>query len=403
LFQYYRFGQNDLSYKFDLPNGNYLVSLFFEEPWYGVGGGLNASGWRIFDVAINGETRIKGLDIFKEAGTHRAMVKKVHATVKDGKIEISFPQIIAGQAIISAITIAAADNAISKTKFSPKPYASLIGKAELVKPAKVEKLEIQYWLQTGQTFMEGRPGAFLEIPSLLYGAEWIKFKSSNENESESKFSLILKGESDVWIGIPSPDSNRLRVAELKGFSDAGLRISVAGQQSSWWLFKKRMFEGENLVLPVKMNGLPLFAAATPVTTIDPGYDLKPTVSFRYDKTMGLTAGVIRDSVNGRQCFCITKEAGDTIVWPFTVGVADMYALRFRYVNRSQENYELEMLIRAADGTVMKRETLKFEPYLPNKWGLLETNSGTTINAGNYTITLVGKNAKGLCLSTLEVQ
>lgn len=403
LFQYYRFGQNNLSYKFDLPNGNYLVSLFFEEPWYGVGGGLNASGWRIFDVAINGETRIKGLDIFKESGTHRVLLKKVPVRVKDGKIEISFPQILAGQAIISAIAVASAEKPHENGKASNLIFSSLIGKAALVGSSQEEKLDVQYWLQTGQTFMEGRPGAFLEIPSLLYGAEWVKFKPSDVKESETKFSFMLKRESDVWIGISSPDSTRLSIVGIKGFADAGLRIRVAGQQSNWWLFKKRMTAGENLVLPVKMNGLPLFAAATPVTTIDPGYDLKPTVSFRYDKTLGLTAGVKRDSVNGRQCLCMTKESGDTIVWPFTVGVADMYALRFRYVNRSQENYELEMLIRAADGTVMKRETLKFEPYLPNKWGLAETNSGTTINAGNYTITLVGKNAKGLCLSTLEVQ
>ncbi len=403
LFQYYRFGQKELAYRFDVNDGEYEVSLFFEEPWYGVGGGMDATGWRLFDVAINGETRIRNLDIFKEAGTQRTIVKKFPVIVEDGKIVISFPEVRAGQAIISAIAIARKDAPQKDKDQFPPVFASLIADAKLIGGKEEEPVNVQYWLQTGQQFLEGRQGGFWEIPSVLYGAEWLKFKQPGKVKEIPKFSFELNKDAVVWIGIPFDDSTCKPLDDMEGFTDTRLRVKVAGSKSNWWLYKKEMPARTMVEHAAMLNGIALFIAVTPQTSIDPAYDQKPTVSFRYDKVSQFTTGVQKDSVNGRPCLGFTREQGDTIVWPFTVGVADMYALRFRYVNRSQENYEMEMLIKAADGTLMKREILKFEPYLPNKWGLMETNTGTTINAGNYTIELISRKAKGLFLSTLEVQ
>lgn len=403
LFQYYRYGQKDLSYRFNLPNGNYEVSLFFEEPWYGIGGNMDAKGWRIFDVAISGETQIKGLDIFNEVGAHKVLVKKVPVVVKDGKIVIGFPNVTAGQAIISAIAISSKSSNLPQGFKPAKSIHSLINKAELRKGTESSTLFVHYWLQTGQPAFYDSPESFSELPPMLYGAEWVKFENPGRTTQYPNFLMGVQQQADVWVGIPSPDSTYRPLAGMEGFADTRLRVKVAGNNANWWLYKKTMHRADSLVMPSSLNGAPIFVAATPVTTIDPAYDLKPTISFKYDRVNEFSGGVKRDSVNGRACFCFTNENADTIVWPFTVGVADLYALRFRYVNRSQENFEMEMMLKAADGTLMKRETLAFEPYLPHKWGLKETNTGTTINAGNYTITLVSKNAKGLCLSTLEVQ
>ena len=44
---------------FDFPDGEYLVELYFIEPWLGIGGGMNAKGMRLFDVAINEQNCFK--------------------------------------------------------------------------------------------------------------------------------------------------------------------------------------------------------------------------------------------------------------------------------------------------------------------------------------------------------
>ena len=92
---------------FELPDGEYLVEFYFIEPWLGIGGGIDASGMRLFDVAINGKTIWNDLDIWKEAGTNTAFKKTVNVQSTRRQAEIfRFPKVNAGQALISAIAIA---------------------------------------------------------------------------------------------------------------------------------------------------------------------------------------------------------------------------------------------------------------------------------------------------------
>ena len=84
-------------------------------------------------------------------------------------------------------------------------------------------------------------------------------------------------------------------------------------------------------------------------------------------------------------------------------MADVYAIRLRYVNRTNESFTARMLLHAADGTLMKDTQVVFDPYLPHKWGLIHTDTGTSINAGNYTLTLISENASGLAIAGLEIQ
>ena len=51
LFQSFRYGKDKLKFEFDLEDGEYLVELYFIEPWLGIGGGMDAKGMRLFDVA----------------------------------------------------------------------------------------------------------------------------------------------------------------------------------------------------------------------------------------------------------------------------------------------------------------------------------------------------------------
>ncbi|TDX01375.1 glycosyl hydrolase family 95 catalytic domain-containing protein [Dinghuibacter silviterrae] len=112
LFQTFRYGRDKLRYTFPLPDGDYRVELYFMEPWYGEGGGVDATGWRLFDVAFNGETVLQDVDLWKEAGTHGAVKKVVTAHVSGGRLDLSFPRVAAGQAVISAIAIAGHETGI---------------------------------------------------------------------------------------------------------------------------------------------------------------------------------------------------------------------------------------------------------------------------------------------------
>lgn len=99
-----RYGRDRLQYRFNLPNGRYRIELHFVEPWYGRAG-IDARGWRLFDVAVNGTTLIDDLDIFAEAGFNHALVRTVEANVTGGELRLHFPEVRAGQAIVSAIAI----------------------------------------------------------------------------------------------------------------------------------------------------------------------------------------------------------------------------------------------------------------------------------------------------------
>lgn len=105
LFQTFRYGRQKLRYRFPVPNGRYAVELYFVEPWYGAGGGLDCTGWRLFDVALNGRVMLHNLNIWKEAGYARALKKVLPVTVDNGVIAISFPEVKSYQAVLSAIAI----------------------------------------------------------------------------------------------------------------------------------------------------------------------------------------------------------------------------------------------------------------------------------------------------------
>lgn len=109
LFQYFRWGRHALNYQFAVPDGEYRVELYFAEPWLGKheGAGIDCEGERIFDVAINDSVVVDDLDLWAEAGFAGACKKVVDIKVKGGLLTVSFPEVKVGEAIISAIAIAA--------------------------------------------------------------------------------------------------------------------------------------------------------------------------------------------------------------------------------------------------------------------------------------------------------
>lgn len=105
LLQSFRYGREKLEYVFPVEDGSYEIEMYFIEPWYGVGGGLDCRGWRVFDVAVNEKTVIKDLDIWAEVGCLNAVKKVVRAEAEDGVLRIHFPKVKSYQGVISAIAV----------------------------------------------------------------------------------------------------------------------------------------------------------------------------------------------------------------------------------------------------------------------------------------------------------
>ena len=100
----------DIGYDIEIENGTYDVTLYFVESYWkesGSGDGTvsNAEGRRVFDVSIEGETVIEGLDIYAEAGHDAALAKTVEEVeVTDGVLSIG-TNTVADNSSISGIAV----------------------------------------------------------------------------------------------------------------------------------------------------------------------------------------------------------------------------------------------------------------------------------------------------------
>jgi hypothetical protein len=241
LFQTFRYGRDQLKFQFPLPDGEYLVDLYFIEPWWGTDRSMDCEGFRIFDVAVSGETVLKNLDVWKEAGHDRLLKKTVKGQAKNGLLEISFPQVTAGQAIISAIAIAS-----EKATITP--------------------------------------------------------------------------------ALPSP-------------------------------------------------------VFVPQTNVPEELDLRPEIIYKTTDA---------------------EVKGNSIAWTISPGLANVYALRFKYMNNSKTSLVAKIQILSSDGRIMREDAIQFPPT-PGKWKTISTTTGVSINAGKYQVVISGANIKELSFDNVIMQ
>lgn len=170
LFQYFRWGRHALNYQFAVPDGEYRVELYFAEPWLGKheGTGIDCDGERIFDVAINDSVVVDDLDLWAEAGFAGACKKMVDVKVKGGLLTISFPEVKVGEAIISAIAIAAKGEIGDAEKWNTAFKGS--------KPA--SGMSKTYWADLDKDVVEKYPKELLPQDNEVFPAVRYKSKTS---------------------------------------------------------------------------------------------------------------------------------------------------------------------------------------------------------------------------------
>ncbi len=276
LFQHFRFGRHELEYNFPVADGTYRVELYFTEPWHGTGGSASTDceGLRIFDVAVNDSVVLNDLDLWAESGHDGACKKVVYAKVKGGLLKIHFPEVKAGQALISGI-------AIATTQADVKP---------------------------------------------------VTFPASDWNWEKADHDVIEKTPKEL---LPEDKNARTSVTY-----EAEVAI-VKGQ------FKKKEHR--------KATG----------------------VFFAKGKT-------------------------NYIEWNISTGLAQIYALRFKYMNTSGKSMRVLMKFIDSKGVVLKEDEVTF-PETPDKWKMVSTTTGTFINAGHYKVVLSAENMQGLAFDALDIQ
>ncbi|WP_455585576.1 beta-d-glucuronidase/beta-L-arabinofuranosidase [Bacteroides sp.] len=276
LFQSFRFGRHKLNYRFPLPNGIYRLELYFTEPWHGTGGSAatDCEGLRIFDIAVNDSVVIDDLDIWAESGHDGVLKKVVYVPVQAGKMTIRFPEIKAGQALISAIAIS-------------------------------------------------RQGS--DTTPIIPGTTGISWRAFDREVMEKTPEELLP-------------------------EDKNMRASVT-------------YEAEDALLKGK-------------------YTKK-----QHRNQTGIFFG---------------KGGQSRIEWNISTGLAQVYALRFKFMNSNKKPVKVRMRFVDDKGAVLKEDMITF-PDTPEKWRMMSTTTGTYVNAGHYKVILTGDDMEGLAFDALDVQ
>lgn len=381
LFQDFRYGKDKLTYTFnDLPAGEYMVELYFMEPWIGVGGEVNAEGKRVFDVAINGKTVIDDLDIWAEAGTNRVIKKISKVKVNNGRIVISFPESKSGQALISAIAIASAQTGKMLQSAPKEPVTS--------------DYSWQYWMDIGDRLFEDNNIRFNALPPVLYGANWIRFKNREITRD------MIFGDTmalDLYIAVQHPEQYKDR---LTGFENTNTTIVTDEQGGKTYsVFRKQIpawnsvsvWAGGDMIIMQQRAG-----------RMQPAYDLKPVTPYRSNVAQ-ISEGIMKDSLNGRLCCIIQGNTPVSIQWPVQTGVGDIYSVTLKYYYPGSTVVKGRLQLYDAGGNRMMDEEVQFTFTREGKWNQFTVNTGTQINAGNYTVKLILEQAAGLAISGIEIQ
>ncbi|HEX9150970.1 MAG TPA: malectin domain-containing carbohydrate-binding protein, partial [Flavobacterium sp.] len=396
LFQSFRYGVDKLRYEFPAPQGEYLVELYFTEPWYGTGGGMDCKGWRLFDVAINENVVLKDFDIWSEAGHDTAVKKSFVVESKNGKITISFPNAKAGEAIISAIAIATKDKTAKGASASPKNILNVT-----VNPTAKAGYKIGSWLDNNAKQYLDSEVVFTQLPSLVFGADYLQLASVSETNTSGSF--VSKEDADVYVMADS--RAKTPFAWLSDYK----KIEETAKNSKgveFFVFHKTVKKGEKVLFGTNetgTNALAMYSIAV-VPTYDMGEanDSRPVVLFEAENAKTTGTGIEKGNFKKSDYIAFTKKTNNSIQFEVKPGVAGIYLMRFRFMNSNATPLKVKFKMEDAYGILMRNDTIEFFPSA-EKWKILNTTSGGYINAGTYKITIESEDMKGLLLDSFEFQ
>jgi hypothetical protein len=149
-------------------------------------------------------------------------------------------------------------------------------------------------------------------------------------------------------------------------------------------------------------------ATTQAIAVVSSYDMKetdnsrPVVLFEAENAKTTGSGIEKGNFKKSDYIEFTEKTMNSIQFEVKPGVARIYLMRFRFMNRNEAPIKVRFKMEDAYGIMMRNDEIEFFPAA-EKWKILNTTSGGYINAGTYTITLESDDMKGLLLDSFEFQ
>ncbi|HUP10763.1 MAG TPA: hypothetical protein VM187_01080, partial [Niastella sp.] len=306
-----------------------------------------------------------------------------------------------GQAVIAAIAIATKDAKVEAAKPSPSLITYIGSFAANMNGV------VRTWLNTGdRPYTTDSNSTFITLPPTFYGAEWIQMPEVNSNNKVNDLnwaSFNVTSDADVFFAV---DSSQQLPQWLSEYEDSKMTLQILkrGKVGTFKLYRKRFTANSKIKLSQEGgNGMMYFVIVTPVTTLQPPFDQKSTTSIKMDQATNTKEGSERQTINKRESVVFTKPAGGQVDFTITPGVADVYAITFRYSYSGTETRKGKWQLIQADGTVMKTEAIEFTNTREGKWNYFTTTTGSMINAGKYTVRITAVDAEGVAIGGLDVQ
>ena len=383
LFRTFRYGRDAFQYRFRVPNGRYRIELYFVEPWYGRTG-IDAHGWRVFDVAVNGRTVVRNLDIFKEAGFDHALRKIVSADVLDGMLTISFPKVDAGQAILAGIAIAS-----RHVVAEPLPGGStdLIGV-----PAGVTA---QPYLDNGNRVYAKGEARWTQLPSDLLDSDFLQPAATASGTT----TIHARADADLYLAL-APNATvpeGWRQSPYEAF--AVVANAAKPVLATFHFVTRRATAGERVTLPASA---PLIAKRALRSPYAPG-------NFSLGKPTGVHEAEAADVIvtNGRaetvqqgyggQAYIELGKGAAAIAWPMKTGLAGRHAFKLRYFLSAGTIRDASLDLVDENGIVAAHMTLHLAG--DGDWRNVSAKTNGAVNAGNYQLRLVLADGAGVAIDS----
>ncbi|MEG3164754.1 malectin domain-containing carbohydrate-binding protein [Sphingomonas sp. PB2P19] len=380
LFQTSRYGRDALRYHFKVPAGRYRVELYFAEPWYGRTG-IDARGWRRFDVAVDGRAVLRDLDVFAEAGFETALKKVVTVTAVGGVMEIAFPRTQAGQAMISAIAIARAGPVrgaapeIDSDLLAVGPEAApmlrrYVDNAELASTTtKARWTGLPYELLDAEALTAGEQGdlvATAKVPIMAY--------------------LAVAGE-----GPPPPGWTATTLSAGLAMPERVTPVHFA---------QRKLAADERITLRTDMPTLFRRALVSPYA---PGqFSFARDAGLKEAEAGKVTGGAVATGLKGYggQGYVQFGSGAGRIAWPVLTDVAGSHRFRLRFWNAGTA-LQGEWRLRDSSGVDVVRLPVRFAGG--EGWQDVAVETPGMINAGAYEAVLDIATAPSLAVDSVRVE
>ena len=163
------------------------------------------------------------------------------------------------------------------------------------------------------------------------------------------------------------------------------------------VYQKKVNKGEKVAFESNET-----IVVVPVYDMGEKDDSRPVVILEAETAKTTGTGIEKGNFKKADYIEFTQKTNNSIQFEVKPGVAGIYLMRFKFMNRNDSPIKVKFKMEDAYGIMMRNDEIEFS-NASEKWKVLNTTSGGYINAGTYTITLESEDMKGLLLDSFEFQ